>query len=51
MWLAEDDILKAEALERTTVLDYYNALNNKIAKTEKVIEENKRRQSKSGGRH
>ena len=50
MWLAEDDVITAEAIEKETMLTYYSLLNTKIIKSEKIVEETKRRNKKLGGK-
>jgi len=31
MWLADDDLQKAQTIEKTTILEYFYLLNKKIA--------------------
>ena len=35
MWLADDDLQKAQTIEKTTILEYFYLLNKKIAEVKR----------------
>lgn len=50
MWLADNNIVTAEALEKETVLTYLLLLNNKLIETQKVLAAKRKNTMKGSGK-